>query len=84
MVDKYKCLNNNCENNPEATGCLEGKPLGYYFDSDEQIYKKCYEKCFLCFGKGNETIYKNTRNKRILNYPYNKYLLFFLLIKILI
>ena len=27
---------------------------------------------------------KNTRNKRILKYSYNKYLLFFLLIKILI
>ena len=30
-------------------------PEGYYLDSEEQNYKKCFEKCKSCFGPGNAT-----------------------------
>ena len=36
--------------------CNYHDPEGYYFDSEDEIYKKCYEKCKICNGKGNETI----------------------------
>ena len=56
LLNENKCLNNECKNNPDSTKCSsEGIPLGYYFDSEEQIYKKCYGKCYSCYGKGNET-----------------------------
>ena len=35
--------------------CLGKTPQGYYYDSNEEIYKKCFEKCKFCYGEGNET-----------------------------
>ena len=49
------CSNNECENDPDSSQCSDGKPIGYYFDSNEQIYLKCYDSCKLCYGEGNET-----------------------------
>ena len=36
--------------------CHYHDPEGYYLDIDDGIYKKCYETCKFCNGKGNETI----------------------------
>ena len=36
--------------------CNYHSPEGYYFDSEDEIYKKCYESCKFCNGKGNKTI----------------------------
>ena len=36
--------------------CNYHSPEGYYLDSDDGIYKKCYKNCKFCNGKGNETI----------------------------
>ena len=36
--------------------CNYHDPEGYYLDSDDGIYKKCYKNCKFCNGKGNETI----------------------------
>ena len=39
--------------------CLETIPNDYYLDTDG-VYKKCYETCFKCYGKGNES-YNNCK-----------------------
>ena len=49
-----QCLINECESNPNSSECSGENPLGYYYDSTDKIYKKCYEKCYSCFGEGNE------------------------------
>ena len=55
LVDNNICLNNECENDPDSSKCSDGKPIGYYFDSNEQIYLRCYDSCKFCYGEGNET-----------------------------
>ena len=35
--------------------CFNEAPEGYYFDSNDTIYKKCFETCKFCYGEGNET-----------------------------
>ena len=56
LLNDYMCLVNECENgNQNIDECLDGKPIGYYLDSIDQVYKKCFEKCKFCYGKGNET-----------------------------
>ena len=44
---------NNFVNNTKQ--CLEQVPQDYYLDLNDRIYKKCYETCKSCYGKGNET-----------------------------
>ena len=39
------------------------KPLGYYLDSDDQVYKKCYESCKTCEEEGDEADNKCTECK---------------------
>ena len=52
---KYSYYNNNfyciC-----SYYCKYHRPIGYYLDIDDGIYKKCYENCEFCIGEGNETI----------------------------
>ena len=56
LLDNFLCLDNPCEeNNDNSLECQDGKPLGYYLDSIEKIYKKCFDSCNLCYGEGNET-----------------------------
>ena len=35
--------------------CFDGKPVGFYLDINDGIYKKCYDSCKFCYGEGNET-----------------------------
>ncbi len=48
----HLCLDNDCN----EFECLEGKPVGFYFDLNDEIFKKCFETCKFCYGEGNETI----------------------------
>jgi hypothetical protein len=34
--------------------CFDEKPEGYYLDSDDLKYKKCFDTCKNCYGFGNE------------------------------
>ena len=52
VVDEFQCLNNECEGKPDSAFCKEGTPIGYYLD--DEIYKKCYEKCNYCYDEGSE------------------------------
>ena len=56
LLDNYFCLDNKCsENNFNSEECLNGKPRGYYYDSSDQIYKKCFYSCDSCYGEGSST-----------------------------
>ena len=35
--------------------CLDTIPENFYFDSNDNIYKNCYDTCKTCSGSGNET-----------------------------
>ena len=50
-----KCPNKTylIENNEDYL-CLNQTPIGYYFDSENEIYKKCYKSCKECNKGGNE------------------------------
>ena len=47
------CDENNCDNNTKE--CFDKTPEGYYLDSDNRIYKRCFDSCKFCYEKGNET-----------------------------
>ena len=56
VLKDFICLDKNCngeeflENNIE---CGDDKPLGFYLDSSDNVYKKCYETCKSCEEGGN-------------------------------
>ena len=59
---KWTLLNNNiCEDNKcniseqNNSNCLNGTPEEYYFDKNDELYKKCFINCKYCFGPGNES-----------------------------
>ena len=54
-MDNFQCLDNECKNNNQNSNeCSDGKPIGYYLDLNEDIFKKCFENCKFCYGEGNE------------------------------
>ena len=56
LLNNNICLDNKCNGyNPNINECSENTPFSYYYDLTDEIYKKCYEKCLLCYGPGNET-----------------------------
>jgi hypothetical protein len=56
LLDNYFCLDNKCsENNYNSEECLNGEPRGYYYDSSDQIYKKCFYSCDTCDEEGSST-----------------------------
>ena len=56
LVNNSICLDNKCnEYNPNIKECLGNIPVGYYYDLTDEIYKRCFEKCLICNGPGNET-----------------------------
>ena len=56
LLDNYFCRDNKCNSNNDTTEeCIYAQPRGYYFDSYDNIYKKCFNSCDLCYGKGNIT-----------------------------
>ena len=59
---KTMCFN-ECPNNTfiregnesfnNAIECFKQEPEGYYFDSNDNLFKKCYETCKYCYGNGS-------------------------------
>ena len=61
VVIDYLCVNKDCSIYPEnPIQCEDGEPLGFYLDSINGIYIKCYETCKLCEDSGN-TLNHNCR-----------------------
>ena len=52
IMNNNKCEDNSCKIN--STECLNNTPKGYYLDMNDNIYKKCYENCNYCYGKGDK------------------------------
>ena len=52
--DTYTLFNERNEHNNNVKECFAEAPEGYYLDSEEKKYKKCYETCKLCDIGGNE------------------------------
>ena len=74
VADEFQCLINECKNISNSATCKDETPLGYYYDSNDQIYKKCFEKCNYCYGEGNETnnnCLECKDNLRLLNDTFN-------------
>jgi len=42
-------------NENEVKECFDKEPDGYYFDINNNTYKKCFKNCKFCFGEGNGT-----------------------------
>lgn len=56
LLDNYFCRDNKCKNNNDTNEeCKYEQPREYYFDSYDNLYKKCFNSCDLCFGEGNIT-----------------------------
>ena len=53
--DTYTVFNDTNEYINSVKECFAEAPQGYYLDSSEKKYKKCYETCKQCYEKGNET-----------------------------
>ena len=52
----YKnCPNGTLTIDSKCIDCENGKPLGFYLDPNDRVYKKCYETCKFCEEPGNET-----------------------------
>ena len=53
MID-LNCIDKNCDDSSENhIECEDDKPLGFYLDPNDGVYKKCYETCKFCEGPGN-------------------------------
>ena len=49
------CEDNKCDRaNHNEIECLGNVPEGYYFDSGDETYKKCFQACKFCSGEGDE------------------------------
>ena len=44
--------NDNCEKYNDKIPCYDNTPEGYYLDSGNKIYKKCFSSCKSCYGEG--------------------------------
>ena len=60
LMYNHLCIDNDCNEFAKySIQCTEdGKPIGYFLDSNDGgatgVYKKCYELCETCNGEGNE------------------------------
>ncbi|MBO6243132.1 MAG: BspA family leucine-rich repeat surface protein [Clostridia bacterium] len=58
ILDDFQCIDNYCiedeDNEVDTTKCVDGKPIGYYFDTNDNVYKQCYQSCQSCNGEGTE------------------------------
>ena len=57
---------NDTTNKKSFVKCYKN-PKGYYYDNEEEIYKKCYHSCEECDNKGN----KNEHNCLLCGLDYN-------------
>ena len=49
----YQTQNENFIKKFKIEECLNNTPSGYYLDNSDEIYKKCFETCKYCYGKGD-------------------------------
>ena len=55
-MEERKLIDNICNGSLiDSEECFNGEPRGYYYDSNDEIYKKCFNSCDLCYGEGNIT-----------------------------
>ena len=55
LLNENICEDNKCLIPAQNTvECLGNTPEGYYLDSNDQIYKKCFPGCKFCNGPGDE------------------------------
>ena len=51
----HLCIDSNIDTfNSYSILHEDEKPLGYYLDPEDLVYRKCYETCKFCEGKGDE------------------------------
>ena len=68
LLNDNICQNNKCleYHKENIIDCKDDIPEGYYFDSNDQIYKKCFDTCKYCNGPGdnsnNNCIENNNNN----------------------
>ena len=73
--DNYYPMENDPLNIGEYFNCYNEKPIGYYLDINDKIYKKCYDTCETCDVKGDNEFHNclkcnNEFNFQIKNYNY--------------
>ena len=60
--DEHNCLscisNYNFIDNPSSKMCINEEGNFYYLDASDNYYKKCYESCLKCTGKGTSADHK--------------------------
>ena len=61
-----KCPNNTYPLFNNNYICFDPIPEGFYLDTNDNIFKKCYETCKYCYSEGNET--NNNCKECISNY----------------
>ena len=49
-----KCPNNTYPLFNNSYICFDPTPKGFYLDTNDNIFKKCYETCKYCYSEGNE------------------------------
>ena len=55
LINGNICEDNKClKNNHNSIECLGNTPEGYYLDTEDGLYKKCYSSCKFCNGQGDE------------------------------
>ena len=63
------------ENDPlnigEYFNCYNEKPIGYYFDINDKIYKKCYDTCETCEIKGDNEFHNCLKCNTKFNFTIN-------------
>ena len=63
------------ENDPlnigEYFNCYNEKPIGYYLDINDKIYKKCYDTCETCDVKGDNEFHNCLKCNSDYNYNIN-------------
>ena len=52
--DAYPIYGYINKDDKEVTICYDIIPEGYYLDSTDKTYKKCYETCKFCYGQGTK------------------------------
>ena len=56
LINNNICEDNKCKDNTQNTNeCMAETPQGYYYNFEEEVYKKCFYRCKFCNGEGNET-----------------------------
>ena len=67
LLDTYYEMEEDDNNSNLHKKCVKEKPDGYFFDSNEFTYKKCFNSCEECDNNGNNITHNCTKCKN--DYP---------------